>query len=161
ALRFRLAHHHAAGGHYAEALAALTPLRSEGDPLARAWSYELARRSGDAILEVAVLSEEAPTPDAAPGTDASEVLAYGEALARAGDRGGAAGMFRRVLALAPAGPEAADAALALHRLAAADPRGGADALPEALRALGAASADDPELAAAAAREEGLERVAAG
>src|SRR5205814_9542975 len=44
ALRFRLAHHYEADGRFAEALAALTPLRSEGDPLARAWSYELARR---------------------------------------------------------------------------------------------------------------------
>ena len=58
ALRFRLAHHHAASGRYAEAMAALTPLRSLGDPLARAWSYELARRSGEAILEVAVLFDE-------------------------------------------------------------------------------------------------------
>ena len=55
ALRFRLAHHYEADGRFAEALAALTPLRSEGDPLARAWSYELARRSSEAILEVAIL----------------------------------------------------------------------------------------------------------
>jgi len=161
ALRFRLAHHHAAGGHYAEALAALTPQRSEGDPLARAWSYELARRSGDAILEVAVLSEEARAPDPAQGDDADQLLAHAEALARAGDPSGAGAMLRRVLALGPAGPGAADAALALHRLAAADTRAGADALPEALRALAVAAADDPELAAAATREEGLERVAAG
>src|SRR5450631_2597715 len=58
ALRFRLAHHRARAGAFAEAMAALTPLRSEGDPLARAWSYELARRAGDSFLEVAVLSEE-------------------------------------------------------------------------------------------------------
>ncbi|HEY5088440.1 MAG TPA: hypothetical protein VIK30_00645, partial [Polyangia bacterium] len=107
ALRFRLAHHHASGGHFPEALAALTPLRSEGDPLARAWSYELARRSGEAILEVAVLSEETRALDGALGDEAGVLLADGEALARAGDPQGAATSFRQALALAPTGETAA------------------------------------------------------
>ncbi|MES1165607.1 MAG: hypothetical protein ABUR63_07620, partial [Verrucomicrobiota bacterium] len=55
ALRFRVASHEAAGGRAAEALAALEPLRSSGDVLAAAWSWEIARRSGDATLEVAIL----------------------------------------------------------------------------------------------------------
>ena len=71
ALRFRLAHHYEADGRFAEALAALTPLRSEGDPLARAWSYELARRSGEAILEVAILSEETRASDDVLGDEAA------------------------------------------------------------------------------------------
>ena len=161
ALRFRLAHHHAAGGHFAEALAALTPLRSEGDPLARAWSYQLARRSGEAILEVAVLSEETRALDGALGDEAGVLLADGEALARAGDPQGAATSFRQALALAPAGETAADAALALFRLAAADATAGARALPEALGALAVAAADDPALAALARRESALAHAATG
>ena len=98
ALRFRLAHHYEADGRFAEALAALTPLRSEGDPLARAWSYELARRSGDAILEVAILSEETRASDGVLGDEAFVRFAHGEALARAGDPHGAAAAFRRALA---------------------------------------------------------------
>ena len=70
ALRFRLAHHYEEDDRFAEAMAALTPLRSEGDPLARAWSYELARRSGEAILEVAILSEEARASDGVLGDEA-------------------------------------------------------------------------------------------
>ncbi len=161
ALRFRLAHHYAAGGRYPEALAALTPLRSEGDPLARAWSYELARRSGEAILEVAVLSEETRARDGILGDEAGVLLADGEARARAGDPQGAAASFRRALELAPTGETAADAALGLFRLAAADPSGGPRAMPEALEALGRAAADDPALSARAAREAALARTAAG
>ncbi|HZL18393.1 MAG TPA: hypothetical protein VFG23_11680 [Polyangia bacterium] len=161
ALRFRLAHHYAAGGHYPEALAALTPLRSEGDPLARAWSYELARRSGEAILEVAVLSEETRARDGILGDGAGILLADGEARARAGDPQGAAASFRRALELAPAGETAADAALGLFRLAAADPTGGPRAMPEALAALAQAAADDPALSARAAREAALARATAG
>ena len=99
ALRFRLAHHYEADWRFAEALAALTPLRSEGDPLARAWSYELARRSGDAILEVAILSEETRASDGVLGDEAFVRFAHGEALARAGDPHGAAAAFRRALAV--------------------------------------------------------------
>jgi tetratricopeptide (TPR) repeat protein len=161
ALRFRLAHHHAAAGRYAEAMAALTPLRSLGDPLARAWSYELARRSGEAILEVAVLFEETNALDQVLGPEVEVLLAHGEALVRAGDPHGAADAFRRALALAPTGDTAPDAALALFRIAAADPRAPASAVPEALRALAAACADDGSVAAAAAREEALARLAVG
>ena len=129
ALRFRLAHHRAADGQLAEAMAALTPLRSEGDPLARAWSYELARRAGDAFLEVAVLSEETRAPDGTLGDEASVLLAHGEALADAGDPQGAAESLRRAVGRAPDGETAADAALGLYRLAASDAARGAAALP--------------------------------
>ena len=161
ALRFRLAHHRAADGQLAEAMAALTPLRSEGDPLARAWSYELARRAGDAFLEVAVLSEETRAPDGTLGDEASVLLAHGEALADAGDPQGAAESLRRAVGRAPDGETAADAALGLYRLAASDAARGAAALPEALDALADALGDDPPLAAAAARESLLAGVAVG
>src|SRR6185312_5906656 len=161
ALRFRLAHHRAADGQLAEAMAALTPLRSEGDPLARAWSYELARRAGDAFLEVAVLSEETRAPDGTLGDEASVLLAHGEALADAGDPQGAAESLRRAVGRAPDGETAADAALGLYRLAAGDAARGAAALPEALDALADALGDDPPLAAAAARESLLAGVAVG
>jgi cellulose synthase operon protein C len=161
ALRFRLAHHRAASGALAEAMAALTPLRSEGDPLARAWSYELARRAGDPFLQVAVLSEETRAPDGALGDEASVLLAHGEALARAGDPQGAAESLRRAVARAPDGETAADAALGLYRLATADPVNGVASLPETLDALADASRDDPALAAAAGREAALFAVAVG
>ena len=161
ALRFRLAHHRARAGAFAEAIAALTPLRSEGDPLARAWSYELARRAGDPFLEVAVLSEETRAPDGALGDEAGVLLAHGEALARAGDPQGAAESLRRAVARAPDGETAADAALGLYRLAIADPVGGAAALPETLDALRDALGDDPALAAAVGREAALCAAAVG
>jgi tetratricopeptide (TPR) repeat protein len=161
ALRFRLAHHYEADGRFAEALAALTPLRSEGDPLARAWSYELARRSGEAILEVAILSEETRASDGVLGDEAFVAFAHGEALARAGDPHGAAAAFRRALAAAGTGPGAVDAALSLFRIAATDPAAGPPVLAEALQALAAACPEDGALAAGAARESALLRVAAG
>ncbi|HSY41101.1 MAG TPA: hypothetical protein VLA79_16290, partial [Polyangia bacterium] len=164
ALRFRLAHHRAAAGAFAEAMAALTPLRSEGDPLARAWSYELARRAGDAFLEVAVLSEETRAPDGTLGEEAGVLLAHGEALAKAGDPQGAADSLRRAVARAPDGETAADAALALYRLAtvaATSPGGSGAALPEALEALAGAVGDDRPLAMAAAREAALSAAAVG
>ena len=161
ALRFRLAHHHASDGRYAEALAALTPLRSDGDPLARAWSYELARRSGEAILEVAILSEETRTSDDVLGNHAFVCLAHGEALARAGNPHGAAAAFRRALVVAPTGPTAVDAALALLRIAATNPRRIPPALSEAMQGLATACADDERLAANAAREAALVRAAVG
>ena len=161
ALRFRLAHHYEADGRFAEALAALTPLRSEGDPLARAWSYELARRSGEAILEVAILSEETQAADGVLGDEAFVRFAHGEALARVGDPHGAAMAFRRALAVTSSGPEAVDAALALLRIAATDRAAGPQALAEALTALAAAGAEDQALAADAVREAALLRAVAG
>ncbi len=161
ALRFRLAHHYEADGRFAEALAALTPLRSEGDPVARAWSYELARRSGEAILEVAILSEETRASDDVLGDEAFVRFAHGEALERAGDSTGASADFRRVLAAEGSGPTAVDAALSLVRIAAADTRAGPQALAEALGALAVACPEDAALAAAAAREAALLRAAAG
>ena len=156
ALRFRLAHHMAATGRFAEAIAALTPLRAEEDPLARAWSWDLARRSRDAILEVAVLSDEARGRGGALGAPADVELALGEALERAGDASGAGVAFARALALAPS----ADAALGLLRVAATT-RARPDATSAALAALQVACGDEPRVAAAAGREEALLRVAAG
>src|SRR5262245_6301566 len=161
ALRFRLAHHYEADGRFAEALAALTPLRSEGDPLARAWSYELARLSNEAILEFAILSEETRASDDVLGDEAAVRFAHGEALVRAGDPSGAASAFRRAIAAAGPGPTAIDAALGLVRIASADRAGGPAPLAEALRALSTAGAEDPALAASAVREAALLRVAAG
>jgi tetratricopeptide (TPR) repeat protein len=167
ALRFRLAHLHAASGRYAEAVATLTPLRAERDPLARAWSWDLARRSGDAILEVAVLSDEARDNDhqagrlddvAAPG---DVTLAYAEALERAGDGAGAGEAFAQALARAKEGAPSADAALGLLRVVASSPTVGTDALVSALDAVAAACADDPKLVAAVQREQAMLRVAAG
>jgi tetratricopeptide (TPR) repeat protein len=161
ALRFRLAHHRASVGAYAEALAALTPLRSEGDPIARAWSYQLARQSGEAILEIAVLSEEARLSDGTVSDPANVLLAHGEALARAGDPTGAADAFRRAIVEAPIGETAPAAALGLFRLAAGERAIDRGALGEALTALGQACADDPAVAAAAGREGALSSLAAG
>jgi tetratricopeptide (TPR) repeat protein len=151
ALRFRVAHHQAQAGQLPEAIATLTPLRAEGDPLARAVSWDLARRARDPILEVAVLSEEAPP------------VALGEALERAGDPAGAAAAFRR--ALAEAGPDAlavrSDAALGLLRLATTAPAASGASPDEALEALVRAAEDEPRIAAAARREQNLLRVTAG
>jgi tetratricopeptide (TPR) repeat protein len=157
ALRFRLAHHHAASGRFAEAVAALTPLRAEADPLARIYSWDLARRSRDPILEVAVLSDETDGRGAALGAPEDVDLALGEALERAGDAERAGEAFARSLARAPS----ADAAVGLLRVAAATPTVGPDAMSAALAAVGAASGDQPRVAAAAGREEALLRVAAG
>src|SRR5262249_46340750 len=161
ALRFRLAHPYEADGRFAEALAALTRVRSDGDPLARAWSYELARRSGDAILEVAVLSEETRASDGVLGDGGVVRFAHGEALVRAGDPHGAAAAFRRARAGAGTGPGAVDAALALLRIAAMDTAAGPPVLAEALAGLAAAAPEDPALAANVSREAALLRVAAG
>ncbi|HVY38528.1 MAG TPA: hypothetical protein VHM31_11350, partial [Polyangia bacterium] len=161
ALRFRLAHHHADAGAYAEAVAALTPLRAEGDPVARAWSDQLARRSGDAILEIAVLSEEARLGDGTVADPANVLLAYGEALSRAGDPSGAADAFRRAIVESPLGETAPAAALALFRLASGDRAAERGALGQALSALAQACVEEPAIAAAAAREAALSSLAAG
>jgi tetratricopeptide (TPR) repeat protein len=156
ALRFRLAHHHAAVGRFAEAIAALMPLRAEEDSLARAWSWDLARRSRDAILEVAVLSDEARARRGVLGTPADLELAYGEALERAGDAPSAGAAFARALSDAPS----AEAALGLLRVAATTPAK-PEAMSAALAALQVACGDEPRVAAAAGREEALLRVASG
>jgi tetratricopeptide (TPR) repeat protein len=88
-------------------------------------------------------------------------LAHGEALARAGDPHGAAAAFRRALAVAPTGPTAVDAALALLRIAATDPAADPTGLSEAMQGLATACADDDRLAANAAREAALVRAAVG
>jgi tetratricopeptide (TPR) repeat protein len=156
ALRFRLAHHHASAGRIAEAVAALTPLRAEEDPLARAVSWDLARRSRDPILEVAVLSDEASSRRGVLGAPAEVELAHGEALERAGDAAGAGAAFARSLELAPS----AEAALGMLRVG-VQTAAGPDATAAALAALQVACGDVPRVAAAAAREEALLRVASG
>jgi tetratricopeptide (TPR) repeat protein len=156
ALRFRLAHHHASAGRLAEAVAALTPLRAEEDPLARAVSWDLARRSRDPILEVAVLSDEASARRGVLGTPAEVEVAYGEALERAGDAAGAGAAFARALELAPS----AEAALGMLRVG-VQTGAGPDATAAALAALQIACGDVPRVAAAAGREEALLRVASG
>jgi cellulose synthase operon protein C len=161
ALRFRLAHHQLAAGWYAEAIATLTPLRSEGDPLARAWSWDLARQSGDAILEVAVLSEVAGVAGEAGGEPGDVLVALGEALERAGDPSGAAEAFRRAVAAAGSGVPSGDAAVGLVRLAAAARAPSPTAPLEALRAVAAACPDQPRFAEAALREAALLRLATG
>ena len=94
-----------------------------------------------------MLSEETRVPDGTLGDEAGVLLAHGEALAEAGDPQGAADSLRRAVARAPDGQTAADAALALFRLAtvaATSPGGsGAAALPEALEALAGAMATIP------------------
>ena len=142
-------------------MAALTPLRAEGDPVARAWSDQLARRSGDAILEIAVLSEEARLGDGTVADPANVLLAYGEALSRAGDPAGAADAFRRAIVESPLGETAPAAALALFRLASGDRAAERGALGQALSALAQACAEEPAIAAAAAREAALSSLAAG
>jgi hypothetical protein len=156
ALRFRLAHHLGASGRFAEAIAALTPLRAEEDPLARAFSWDLARRSGDAVLEVAVLSDEARARRGVLGSPADLELGYGEALERAGDAPSAGAAFGRALAEAPS----AEAALGMLRVAATTPAK-PEAMSAALAALQVACGDEPRVAAAAEREEALLRVASG
>ena len=137
-------------------MAALTPLRSLGDPLARAWSYELARRSGEAILEVAVLFDETNATDrlswaTRPRCCSRTARRWRGPVIRTAPRPLSAGRWR----FPRRGRRRPDAALALFRIAAADPRAPATAVPEALHALALACADDPTVAAAAAREEAL------
>lgn len=125
ALRFRLAHHLAAAGRAREAVEALEPLRATGDETADALVWEIARRSGDADLEMAVLEATTDRGRDDPGglTD------LGEARERASDLAGAAEAYRRALAAG----SGADAALGLFRTGALT--GDADMVVEASRAL--------------------------
>jgi tetratricopeptide (TPR) repeat protein len=161
ALRFRLAYHQVGAGQLAEAIATLTPLRSEGDPLARAWSWELARQSGDAILEVAVLSEDAGSDHATVGAPSDVLVALAEALERAGDPSGAADAFRRASAPDIVAAPPPDAALGLLRLASAAPSPNPTALLDGLAAVAASAAAEPRFAEAARREAALVRLATG
>jgi len=125
ALRFRLAHHLAAAGRAPEAVEALEPLRAAGDETADALVWEIARRSGNADLEAAVLEA---TTDRGPD-DPGGLTDLGEAYERAGDLAGSAEAYRRALAVWPS----ADAALGLFRTGALT--GDADMVVEASRAL--------------------------
>jgi hypothetical protein len=98
---------------------------SDGDPLARAWSYELARRSGEAILEVAILSEETRASDDVLGDELRLASRTARRWLRAGDPSGAAAAFRRALAAAGHGADRGrrGAGAGSHRRA--DPAGSA------------------------------------
>ena len=128
ALRFRLAHHLSEAGRAREAIEALEPLRSAGDDTAAALVWEIARRSGNANLETAVL--EAATADGQGPEDPDGQTDLGEARERAGDFPGAAEAYRRALRAAPS----ADAALGLFRVGSV--AGDAAVVVEASRALG-------------------------
>ncbi len=131
ALRFRLAWHALAADRPAEALEALGPLRADGDLMARAWSWEIARRSGDARLRLATLQ-------AAPAEHASGLVLpadLGEAHELAGAPRAAGVAFSEALRT----EFSTDAALGLLRVGAVT--GDARVILEAGRAL-AAHADD-------------------
>jgi tetratricopeptide (TPR) repeat protein len=135
ALRHRLAAERAGAGEWKEAIAALVPLASAGDEHARAISFDRARRSGLASLEVAVLGDDVPAAGGAGLTLPSD---RGEALERAGNGEAAQGAFREALRHQPGA--STDAALGLLRTASV--AGNLDGVVEALRALGDMSSDD-------------------
>ena len=139
-LRFRLAWHALGAGQAEAALAALAPLRAHADPVAQAWSWEIARRSDDPTLALAVLSPDAGA-DSGTGAGSREAPGSGgpglsarvdlaEARERAGDLKGAEAAFRHAHQQEPS----ADASLGLLRVAIAR-EDGATVL-EATRALG-------------------------
>jgi tetratricopeptide (TPR) repeat protein len=151
-LRYRLALVRASAGEWKEAIAALVPLRAAGDSMARAWSFERARQSGDALLEVAVLGDGdggagAGGPEAGLGAPAD----LGEALERAGNNASAQIAYHESLRRG----RSTDAGLGLLRTATA--AGNLDGVTEALRAIGDMSFDDSgaTVAAAARREADL------
>ncbi|HET6147345.1 MAG TPA: tetratricopeptide repeat protein [Polyangia bacterium] len=154
ALRHRLAAERASAGEWREAIAALVPVASTGDELARAFGFDRARRSGQAALEVVVLGD-----DTADGTSSGLTAPAdrGEALERAGNGEAAQGAFREAMRRGPS----TDAALGLLRTASV--AGNLDGVAEALGALGDASLDDGDatIAAAARRERELLDAARG
>jgi tetratricopeptide (TPR) repeat protein len=111
AIRFREGWHALSAARPAEAVAALEPLRAVGDAAAQAWSWEIARRSGDAKLAVAVLRQSSKVV-ASGGLETAVDL--GESLERAGDLTGAAVAYREAHSKEPS----ADAALGLLRVGA-------------------------------------------
>jgi tetratricopeptide (TPR) repeat protein len=146
ALRFRVAWHLRAARRPREAVDALQPLRAAGDPLARAWSWEIARRSDDHPLQVMLLRAlalETGRHDARLDLPAD----LGEALERAGDLSAAENAFREAALDVPG----VDAALGLLRVGAALRK--ADVVLEATRAL--AACGDAAMAPALSRETAL------
>jgi tetratricopeptide (TPR) repeat protein len=109
ALRFRLAWHALAAHDAAGALEALAPLRTDGNTMAWAWSWESARRSGDPRLRLAMLQGIPPSD-----VDSCLVLPVdlGEAHVLAGDLPAAGLAFREALGKDPS----TDAALGLFRV---------------------------------------------
>ena len=149
ALRYRLAAVRASAGEWREAIAALAPLRAAGDEMARAWSFERARQSGDPSLEVTALGDGDGTGSVAgptPGLSAPADL--GEAWERAGNGGAAQSAYRDSLRHG----RSTDAGLGLMRTATA--AGHLAGASEALRAIGDMSFDDrgATVAVAARRE---------
>ncbi|MEO8215403.1 MAG: hypothetical protein ABI560_19540, partial [Myxococcales bacterium] len=112
ALRFRVAWHELAARRPSAALDMLRPLRASGDELARAWSWEIARRHGDPQTQLAVLQSPPPGPHSGLIELPTDLA---EALERAGDLPAAEAGFREAQ-----GKEAStDAALGLLRVGAA------------------------------------------
>ncbi|MEO5768083.1 MAG: tetratricopeptide repeat protein, partial [Polyangia bacterium] len=112
ALRFRAAWHELAARRPSDALDMLRPLRASGDELARAWSWDIARRHGDPQTQLAVLQSAPPGPHSGL-IDLPTDLA--EALERAGDLPAAEAAFRE----AQRKEASTDAALGLLRVGAA------------------------------------------
>jgi tetratricopeptide (TPR) repeat protein len=124
-LRFRLASTAGAAGRVEEALAALGPLRDTRDRAALMWSLELARRTGDPALELALFREPAIAELlSADGADGALLLRLARAeaeLALAEAGAGQTGFHAPVATVAehelpPAGSAALAAEVALTRL---------------------------------------------
>ncbi len=146
-LRHRLAVERARAGEWREAVSVLAPVWTAGDEGARAASFDRARLSGDAALEVLVLGEDAASA-ATAGLVASADL--GEALERNGNGEGGRKAFRDVLK----NGRSPDAALGLLRTAAV--ANDFSAVGDALRAIGDMSFDDSSAAIGAAATRDVE-----
>ncbi|MEP6652846.1 MAG: tetratricopeptide repeat protein [Myxococcales bacterium] len=131
ALRFRVAWHELWARRPSDALDTLRPLRVSGDVLARAWSWEIARRHGDPQAQLAVLQSAPPGPHSGLVELPTDLA---EALERAGDLPAAEAGFRE----AQRKEASTDGALGLLRVGAA--LGNAAVVLEATRDL-AAQAD--------------------
>jgi tetratricopeptide (TPR) repeat protein len=144
ALRFRVAWHLRAGKRAVEAIEALQPLRAAGDRLALAWSWDIARRSDDPRLKIALL-QGLGKEKLGGGLGLTTDLA--EALEQAGDLSAAEGVFRQAQIDDPS----VDAALGLLRVGSA--LGNGEVVLEATRALTAVA--DAATAPALSREAAL------
>ncbi len=154
ALRFRLALAESDAGHFAAAVETLSPLRGKRDRAAVVWSLELARRSGAAEIEVALLEEPISAAVLGEGDELGPIrvaLAVDHARLHAqlqaqlrgavgepAAAGGARSSLPSPEALAAAGPRAtfarAEAALLALRLE-TNPSGRAAAWPEGFATL--------------------------